>query len=134
MLTKEVDLKSPVHNFMSSPLISLKLSSSIYDVLEKLSEKHVHHLLIKNEESKIIGIINSGDLQKHSSLLIYSLSKKSKMQKALLKLKNSHTQAMLIIKGLIEENRSAGEITRMTTVIADEVLKRIIQLVIKQDS
>lgn len=64
MLTKEVDLKSPVHNFMSSPLISLKLSSSIFDALEKLSEKNVHHLLIRNEESKIVGIINSGDLQK----------------------------------------------------------------------
>lgn len=39
---------------------------------------------------------------------------------------------MLIVKGLILENRSAGEITRMTTVIADEVLKRLIQLVIKE--
>ena len=132
MLTKEVDLKSPVHNFMSSPLISLKLSSSIYEALEKLTEKNVHHLLIRNEESKIIGIINSGDLQKAFHLTYLFFIKKIQNAESIVEIKDPHTQAMLIVKGLILENRSAGEITRMTTVIADEVLKRLIQLVIKE--
>ena len=39
---------------------------------------------------------------------------------------------MQIVYGLIKENRSASEITRMTTVIADSVLKRLIQLAIKE--
>lgn len=132
MLTNEVDLKSPVHNFMSSPLISLKLSSSIYEALEKLTEKNVHHLLIRNEESKIIGIINSGDLQKAFHLTYLFFIKKIQNAESIVEIKDSHRQAMLIVKGLILENRSAGEITRMTTVIADEVLKRLIQLVIKE--
>jgi len=132
MLTKEVDLKSPVHNFMSSPLISLKLSSSIFDALEKLSEKNVHHLLIRNEESKIVGIINSGDLQKAFHLTYLFFIKKIQKAESISEIKAAHTQAMLIVKGLIKENRSAGEITRMTTVIADEVLKRLIQLVINE--
>ena len=132
MLTKEVDLKSPVHNFMSSPLISLKLSSSIFDALEKLSEKNVHHLLIRNEESKIVGIINSGDLQKAFHLTYLFFIRKIQNGESIAEIKASHTQAMLIVKGLILENRSAGEITRMTRVIADEVLKRLIQLVIKE--
>lgn len=132
ILTEESNLKSPVHNFMSSPLISLKLSSSIYDALEKLSEKNVHHLLIKNDESKIVGIINSGDLQRAFHLTYLFFIRKIQNAESIVEVKNSHTQAMLIVKGLIKENRNADEITRMTTVIADEVLKRLIQLVIKE--
>lgn len=131
VLTKEADLKASVYNFMSSPLISINLSSSIYDALFKLSEKNVHHLLVRNEESNIVGIINSGDLQKAFHLTYLFFIKKIQDAGSIIELKSAHSQAVFMVKALIEENRGASEITRMTTIIADAVLNRTIQLVIK---
>jgi PAS domain S-box-containing protein len=132
LLVNEADLKLPAHKFMSSPLISINHLSSIYDALVCLSEKNVHHLLVKNEESQIIGIINSGELQKAFHLTYLFFIRKIQNAESIIEIKSSHTQAMHIVDGLIKESRSSDEITRMTTVIADAVLKRLIQLTIKE--
>ena len=130
VLTKETDLQSSLYNYMSSPLISINNSDSIYDALFKLSEKNVHHLLVRNEESKIVGIINSGDLQKVFHLTYLFFIQKIQDSMNITEIKSAYSQAMLMVKALIEENRNASEITRMTTIIADAVVKRTIQLVI----
>ncbi len=132
LLANEVDLKLPVHKFMSSPLISINHLSSIYDALVSLSEKNVHHLLVKNEELKIIGIINSGELQKAFHITYLFSIRKILDAESVTEIKSAHTQAMHIVYGLTEDNRSATEITRMTTVIADSVLKRLIQLALNE--
>ncbi|MDP2365539.1 MAG: DUF294 nucleotidyltransferase-like domain-containing protein, partial [Ignavibacteria bacterium] len=130
VLAKETDLKSSLYNIMSSPLISIEQDSSIYDALFKLTEKNVHHLLVRNEESKIVGIINSGDLQKAFHLTYLFFIQKIQNSVNISEIKSAHSQAMLMVKALIEDNRNASEITRMTTIIADAVVKRLIQLVV----
>ncbi len=132
VLTKQTDLNSSLYNFMSSPLLSINLSSSIYDALFKLSEKNVHHLVVRNDESNIVGIINSGDLQKAFHLTYLFFIQKIQKSNSIAEIKSSHMQSMLMVKSLIEENRNADEITRMTTIIADAVVKRVIQLVIME--
>jgi len=132
LLASEVDLKLPVHTFMSSPLISINHFSSIYEALVCFSEKNVHHLLVKNEELKIIGIINSGDLQKAFHITYLFFIRKIQNAENTREIKSAHKEAMHIVDGLIRENRNADEITRMTTVIADTVLKRILELTIQE--
>ena len=132
VLTKEANLNSEVYNFMSSPLISINQSSSIYDALITLSEKNVHHLLVRSDNSKIMGMVNSGDLQKAFHLTYLFFIKKIQNAENVNELKSAHNQAMFIVRELIEENRNTVEITRMTTQIADAVIKRTIQLKINE--
>ncbi|MBK7632074.1 MAG: PAS domain-containing protein [Ignavibacteriales bacterium] len=131
LLSNEADLNLPVLNYMSSPLISINHLSSIYNALVCLSEKNVHHLLVKNEESHIVGIINSGELQKAFHLTYLFFIRKIQDAESISEINSALAQAMHIVYGLIKECRSASEITRMTTVIADAVLKSLIQLIIK---
>ena len=93
---------------MSSPLISINNSDSIYDALFKLSEKNVHHLLVRNEESKIVGIINSGDLQKAFHLTYLFFIQKIQDSLNIAEIKSAYSQAMLMVKALIEENKNAS--------------------------
>ena len=130
ILTKETNLKLPAYNFMSSPLISVPHSSSLYDALSKLEERNVRHLLVRNDESSIVGIINSGDLQKAFHITYLFFLRNIQNAESVNKIKSAHIQAMYMVKGLIKENRSAAEITRMTTIIADTVMKRLIELAI----
>lgn len=132
LLAKETDIQSSLYNFMSSPLISINISSSIYEALFILTEKNVHHLLVRNSEAKIVGVINSGDLQKAFHITYLFFIQKIQNSNSFAEIKSAHAQAMLMVKSLIEDNRSADEITRMTTIIADAVVKRIIQLVIME--
>ncbi len=132
MLVNETDLKLPVHKFMSSPLLTINHLSSIYEALKLLSENNVHHLLVKNNESIIIGIINSGELQKSFHLTYLFFIQQIQNAENISQIKSAHLLAMQIVNGLIKEERSSSEITRMTTIIADAVVKRLIHLCIEQ--
>ena len=91
LLVNDTDLKSSVHKFMSSPLISIDYSSSIYDALVCLFENDVHHLLVKNDNSKIIGIINSGELQKTFHLTYLFFIQKIQDAESISEIKSAHT-------------------------------------------
>lgn len=132
MLVNEPDLKLPAHKFMSSPLLTINRSSSIYEAIKLLSENNIHHLLVKNDQQKIIGIINSGELQKAFHLTYLFFIQKIENAQSLNEIKSAHKLALHIVNELIDEGKNSIEITRMTTLISDTVVKRLILLYLNE--
>ena len=132
MLVNEPDLKLPAHKFMSSPLLTINQSSSIYEAIKLFSENNVHHLLVKNDQQKIIGIINSGELQKAFHLTYLFFIQKIENAQSLNEIKAAHKLALHIVNELIDEGKNSIEITRMTTLISDTVVRRLILLYLNE--
>lgn len=53
--------KIKITDIMSSPLISVTPDQTIYDCAKAMSEYHIHHLPVTNEQGKVIGMISATD-------------------------------------------------------------------------
>lgn len=53
--------KLKIHEIMSSPLFSVTPDQTIYDCAEIMSERHIHHLPVTNDEGFVIGMISATD-------------------------------------------------------------------------
>ncbi len=53
--------KTKVLEVMTSPLISVSPEQTVFDCAEKMSQHHIHHLPVVNEEGQVIGMISATD-------------------------------------------------------------------------
>jgi len=53
---------TPVREFMSNPVITCSPTTSISEVVRKMCENHIRHILVVDDMSKPIGIVSSRDL------------------------------------------------------------------------
>lgn len=132
ILVSEENNEKHVYEFMSSPLITISNDSSVFDALEKFHDNGVSHLLYKNTQGKIVGVLHSSDLQKtfHSSYLFFI--QKIKNASTISELCAYHSQLMFLVRGLIERQANYTDITKMITAISDSIFKRVVVLAIEK--
>ncbi|OGU35479.1 MAG: hypothetical protein A2068_04150 [Ignavibacteria bacterium GWB2_35_6b] len=132
ILSNEENLCEKVFRFMSSPLITITGSSSIFDALIKFYESGINHLLYKNDNGVITGVIHSLDLQKffHYSYLFFI--RKIQEASTISELCIYHSQLMYLVRSLIERHVNFSDITKMTTTISDSIFKRVILLAVEK--
>jgi len=132
ILMAEDNMKKPVFEFMSSPLITISNNSTIFDALIKLNEYKKEHLLYKTANGKIEGVLNSSDLQKafHSAYLFFV--QKIQMASTISELSIYNSQLILLLRGLIEKQTTFIDITKMLSTISDSIYKRVVSLAIEK--
>ncbi len=125
-------LTKPVFEYMSSPLITILRNATIFDAVEMFNKYGVEHLLCRNYEGKIIGVINSSHLQSsfHSSYLFFI--NKIQDASAISEICRYHSQLMFLVKGLIELQPSFNVITKLITSLSDTIFKRVLELAIEK--
>jgi signal-transduction protein with cAMP-binding, CBS, and nucleotidyltransferase domain len=53
--------KTAVRDVMTTPLISIAPEQTIFDCAKKMSEHHIHHLPVVDEDGQVIGMISATD-------------------------------------------------------------------------
>ena len=53
--------KTSIQEIMTSPLISIGPDQSIFECAQLMSEHHIHHLPVMDEDQKVIGMISATD-------------------------------------------------------------------------
>jgi len=132
VLALNLNLDNPVYLIMTSPLISISESTSVFDAINICNEKKVNHLVIKNGADEIYGVLRINDIYKElkNSLTFYT----SNVEKAnsLEDLKLLYKQLQLLLKPLINGDFSVEIITRITTSFSDSIIRKLIELAISE--
>lgn len=126
-----LDYQTPIKNIMSSPVNSIKSHAVCFDALLKMMRTQTHHLAVKKQED-IIGVITTHDLmvlQGHSPLYLF---REILAQQTIEGLYNISPRVPLVVRTLIEEGAKANNITRMITIINDQILNRVLTLLIEE--
>jgi signal-transduction protein with cAMP-binding, CBS, and nucleotidyltransferase domain len=53
--------KIKIRDVMTSPLISVSPEQTIYECAQKMSEHHIHHLPVMDENKTVVGMISATD-------------------------------------------------------------------------
>ena len=59
---RHLDPWTPISECMSKPVIKISPSDSLKNAAKIMSERHIHHLIVADEEDKILGILSSLDI------------------------------------------------------------------------
>ncbi len=127
VVSKGLDYRLPVNKIMSSPVQSVPYNAICFDILVKMMSTGIHHLAVE-KDGKIIGVITSNDivaLQGHSP---YYFLKEIGKQKTIRGLYPLAQKLPDIIKNLIKEGAKAGNITRITAILNDHIVSRMLTL------
>jgi CBS domain-containing protein len=126
-----LDYKRPVADIMSSPLQTISAQDICFDVVLRMMTTGIHHLAVE-KDGRIAGVVTSHDillLQGHSPFYLF---KEIVSQQKITDLYALAGKIPAIISNLIKEGGKAGNITRMTAILNDQILVRMLTLLEKE--
>ncbi len=126
------NLNKPVYEFMSSPLISIRENGTIFDAISKLYDHRIQHLVYKDSDGKIQGVIAAKDLQNsfHASYLFFI--QKIRGASLISELSLYYTQLIVLVKSLIDRQTNIADVTKVITVISDSVFSSVVKLAVNK--
>jgi len=126
-----LDFHSPVAGIMSSPVRTVPARAVGFDALLTMMDNRIHHLAVE-QQGRIVGMITTHDimvLQGNSPLYFF---REILAQRRIENLYDISRKIPGVVRALIEEGAKADNITRMITVLNDQVLDRLLSLLIEE--
>lgn len=131
VVAKGLDPSMPVKEIMSPPLIRVNSHETCFEALVKMIQFNIHHLIVI-EEGKLIGIITNHDFMLLQGTSPLSIVKYIENQKYVEGLLSVHEKINQIVAILFQEGVNATYIIRIITRLHDRLLKKIIELSVKE--
>jgi PAS domain S-box-containing protein len=125
-------METPAYEIMTAPIASIISSSSIYDALVKMREKQIRHLIVKNPENKTIGIVDIDDLFEVSFSNFLFFIKEIESTSDVKMLSDYRNNLLHLITKMIFNKVEVRSVTKMISLIADAIIKKIINKSIQQ--
>jgi CBS domain-containing protein len=131
VLAEKKSTESQVAEIMSSPVICINKSETIFEALMLMIHKGISHLVI-TENDMPIGVISEWDWmtaqQRHPASLIHSI-KSANSAESLAKIRK---ETLPLIEQLFMEEGQADSLTRLITEIHDQITCRLIELALEE--
>jgi len=128
VLSMKLSLDNPVYLIMSSPVIGIDIKTTVFDAVKVCEEKHINHLVVKNETDEIAGLLYLDDINKlikqSLSFLITDIRKAHTVEE----LKQAYRKLQLFIKPLINSDILVKYTVRIMSSFSDAIIKRLIEI------
>ncbi|MDI6803231.1 MAG: DUF294 nucleotidyltransferase-like domain-containing protein [Bacteroidota bacterium] len=132
VLGVNLDFETPVFEIMSSPLISVQITSSIFEAILLFYDKNIDHLVVTDENGKVCGTVSVDDIQKAHHLTYLFFIQNIQKAGSVEEISRCYSKLLILIKVLIDSEANVRNTTRMITIIADTITKKIISLAIEE--
>lgn len=126
------NLTEPVYTIMTAPISSIKSTATIYDALVIFREKKIRHLIVKDSDNKVIGILDIDDVFEVSYSNYLFFIEKIESAEDVNKLNEYRNHLIHLVKGLINNNVDLRSTTKMFSLITDSITKKIIKIAINE--
>lgn len=132
VITAGRSLDIPAYEIMTTPIYSIKSSATVYDAIALLHERQIRHLVVKNANGNIIGILDIDNLFKASySNYLFFIEKIENAEDAKM-LADYKNHLIFLISGMIKNNIDVRSCLRMISLVADAITRKVINLAIKE--
>jgi CBS domain-containing protein len=125
------DYGAPIADVMSSPVIKISASSLCFDALLKMMNGRVHHLAVERGK-EIVGVISVHDIMLQAGSSPLHLFREIAAQRKLEDLYPLSKKIPRVVRALIEEGARANNITRIISVLNDQIVHRALTLLDEQ--
>ncbi|MDZ4164893.1 MAG: DUF294 nucleotidyltransferase-like domain-containing protein [Smithellaceae bacterium] len=119
--------QAPVHDVMSSALITAEADDYAFEALLKMIQHNIHHLLVV-ERGELKGILTNHDLMMLQGIFPLSLAREIERHQSIEGLIPAAGKINRIVDLLIKEGTKARNIVRIITEINDRLLKKLLEI------
>ncbi len=126
VLGNNMDIKLPVSNIMSSPLVTISADCQVFEAFLTMNQEDKRHLVVHGQSGNITGIINEKDLISAQVDSTYLLIKTVKSAKVVSDIENIHSKLEKMLLDPIKNGANTEYITRVITTFADAIIDKII--------
>ncbi len=125
------DFSEPVENIMSIPVKTVLAEEICFEVLLKMMDKGIRHFAVETA-GRITGVLTSHDIMVLQGNSPFYLFKEIVKQRHIDGLYPLAAKLPEIIRNLIKEGGKAGNISRMISILNDQVVKQLLTLLEKE--
>ena len=118
----------PVFEIMSSPVIFISDTAMIYEALLLMREKRARHLVVKNSDDKVVGMIRNLELVRIHHYSAAVLSREIKRANSLDAVIDSHNRLASVVSSLVSAGAKPVNIGRTISAVSDSIVEKTINL------
>lgn len=128
VLAERYDPTRPVHEIMSSPLVSIDQSAPAHEALLKMQESDSRHLALRNVEGDITGIVRRADLvafhRYASSVVVDEIRRADSLPQVVA----ARERLPQIVGSLVDVSAKPRSVTYLLSSVHDAVTDRLLRL------
>lgn len=131
VVAKAMDYHAPVATVISAPVERIASDALCFDALLHMMDRRVHHLAIERG-SQIVGVVSVHDImvqEGSSPLYLFREIVKQRTVEGLFPLSKKIPR---VIRALVKEGARANNITRIVTVLNDQIVTRLLTMLHEQ--
>ncbi len=127
-VAEQLKLDVKAFEIMSSPIISISDSAMLFEAIAKMQEKQISHLAIKDSNNEIISVLNNEDLLMVHRNSVSFLRREIENATSVDQISKIQKRLPLLISTLIGIGANSNNITRLTSIVFDSILIKLIEL------
>ncbi len=132
VITSGKDLNIPAHAIMTTPVASIKSTSTFYDALILFRERQLRHLIVQDSGNNVLGILDADDIFEVSYSNFIFFIERIESVPDIRTLSEYRNHLIHLIKVMIKNNVDLRSITKMISLVADSITKKIIKNAINE--
>jgi CBS domain-containing protein len=126
-----MDYGETVDTIMNAPIYTVPADVPCFEALLEFVRKGVDHLVVEQNE-EILGVVTARDVMIHQGTWPIYLFREIAAQKKIEGLHDLSRRIPMAIRTMIEEGARASNVSRVITLMADSVLKRLMDLLVQE--
>jgi CBS domain-containing protein len=122
------DIRRPVAEIMSSPLVAIPARSPVFEVLMSMMQKNVKHLAVTDADGKVIGAVTISDLIAAQGQSAFFLLREIDTAGRIEDVTDKQSRLPRLIHNLINSGVKADSVARLVSTISDAILNKLIKI------
>jgi CBS domain-containing protein len=121
------DIRRPVAEIMSSPLIAIPARSPVFEALMSMMQKNVKHLAVTDADGKVTGAVTVSDLIAAQGQSAFFLLREIDTAGRIEDVIDQQSRLPRLIQNLINSGVKADSVARLISTISDAILNKLIK-------
>ncbi|BCB95184.1 nucleotidyltransferase family protein [Dissulfurispira thermophila] len=127
VVAKGRDVRDPVKNIMSLPLIRIDASDYCYEAILKMIRHKIHHLLVI-KDGNLIGVVTNHDLMLLQGTSPLTIAQEIESQQTISGLATLSKKIIRLVGLLLKDGAKASNIARIISEINDSLIKKVLEI------
>jgi CBS domain-containing protein len=127
VVAQGMDYTTPVTKIMTSPVYTIEAKELCFEALLEFVKLQVDHLVVVHQD-QIMGVVTARDIMVHQGTWPIHLFREIPAQRKIQGLCDLSLRVPLALRTLIEEGARGESVTRVSTLVNDSILTRLLDL------
>ncbi len=131
-IAKGKNLKAPVVEIMSAPLVTVSDKAMVFETAQLMQEKNVRHVVLQKSNGKIEKMITNSELLQVQGYSAVSLIESINKAESLDEIQQRHSKLPMLVTAVLNSGGNAENLARIIAKVADATVIKLIEFAIDE--